>query len=72
MTESHVRYPRSPPAWSGSQPECEKGTPIAPAGSEERFWLTGEGDSFFFKEFADVLGFLADPGSCEPRESLLP
>lgn len=45
---------------------------IAPAGSEERFWLTGEGDSFFFKEFADVLGFLADPGSCEPRESLLP
>ncbi len=45
---------------------------IDPAGAEERFWLTGEGDSFFFREFADVLGFLADAGSCEPRESLLP
>lgn len=42
------------------------------AGAEERFWLTGEGDSFFFREFADVLGFLADAGSGEPRVSLLP
>ncbi|MFF8499457.1 hypothetical protein ACF07L_02210 [Streptomyces anulatus] len=45
---------------------------IDPAGAEERFWLTGEGDSFFFRDFADVLGFLGDAGSCEPRESLLP
>ncbi|MER7553450.1 SMI1/KNR4 family protein [Streptomyces anulatus] len=45
---------------------------IDPAGHEERFWLTGEGDSFFFKGFADVLGFLGDAGSCEPRTSLLP
>ncbi|WP_424918508.1 SMI1/KNR4 family protein [Streptomyces sp. wa1064] len=45
---------------------------IDPAGAEERFWLTGEGDSFFFRDFADVLVFLADASSCEPRESLLP
>jgi hypothetical protein len=38
--------------------------------AEERFWWTGEGDSFFFMGFADVLGFLIDAGSCDPKESL--
>ncbi|WP_371612986.1 SMI1/KNR4 family protein [Streptomyces clavifer] len=38
--------------------------------AEERFWWTGEGDSFFFAGFADVLGFLTDAGSCNPKQSL--
>ncbi|MBL1286303.1 SMI1/KNR4 family protein [Streptomyces sp. For3] len=38
--------------------------------AEERFWWTGEGDSFFFTGFADVLGFLTDAGSYNPKESL--
>ncbi|MCX4790028.1 MULTISPECIES: SMI1/KNR4 family protein [unclassified Streptomyces] len=41
---------------------------VGPA--EERFWWTGEGDSFYFVGFADVLAFLNDAGSCDPRESL--
>ncbi|MFE7519731.1 hypothetical protein [Streptomyces halstedii] len=40
--------------------------------AEERFWWTGEGNSFFFERFADVLAFLHDPGSRAPGETLLP
>ncbi|MFF7712715.1 SMI1/KNR4 family protein [Streptomyces sp. NPDC007988] len=39
--------------------------------AEERYWWTGEGDNFFFTGFADVLTFLGDPGSFDPRETLL-
>lgn len=40
--------------------------------AEGRFWWTGEGNSFFFERFADVLAFLHDPGSRAPGETLFP
>ncbi len=48
----------------------EKTTSGTAGPAEERFWWTGEGDSFFFRGFADVLGFLTDAGSYNPKESL--
>jgi len=38
--------------------------------AEERFWWTGEGDSLFFTGFAEILGYLIDVDSCDPRETL--
>lgn len=38
--------------------------------AEERLWWTGEGDSLFFEGFAEVLGYLVDVDSCDPRETL--
>lgn len=36
----------------------------------ERFWWVGEGDSMFFGAFADMLGYVIDPGSYSPRERI--
>lgn len=40
----------------------------APRVLQERFWWVGEGDSMFFHTFADVLGYLLDANSYEPRD----
>ncbi|MGW2561023.1 SMI1/KNR4 family protein [Streptomyces sp. NPDC001514] len=36
----------------------------------ERFWLTGEGDSMFFEDFAELIGWVIDSRSCSPRETV--
>ncbi|MEU6377580.1 SMI1/KNR4 family protein [Streptomyces sp. NPDC046909] len=36
----------------------------------ERFWWVGEGDSMFFGDFADLLGYVVDMDSYFPRESV--
>ncbi|MFJ3928941.1 MULTISPECIES: SMI1/KNR4 family protein [unclassified Streptomyces] len=38
--------------------------------ADERFWLTGEGDSFFFRTFSDVLHHLRDSDVSGLRETL--
>ncbi|MFE3641321.1 SMI1/KNR4 family protein [Streptomyces sp. NPDC059169] len=36
----------------------------------ERIWWLGEGDSMFFGNFADLLGYANDPRSYTPRETV--